>query len=166
MDWLTRVQVAFRNLVAHVAKVFPVKSSAPPACLILMDRLKLRFFRQTSLEAAVSSVHRRKAMVSWISRNLPYIKFALARNWETSTETAPRFTLFLVGYTWMALLPLPLFGQETYIDENALQPGQVRLFYRWTGGIWHEKHLGFHVLELGGCSSCRSVPWTARVPTR
>ena len=37
----------------------------------------------------------------------------------------PRFTLFLVGYSWMLFTPMPLLGSRTYIDENALQPGQV-----------------------------------------
>lgn len=39
-----------------------------------------------------------------------------------------RLLLFLVGYVWMLTLPSSLHGQRTYIDENALQPGQARQF--------------------------------------
>lgn len=37
-----------------------------------------------------------------------------------------RLLLFVVGYVWMLTIPSTLHGQRTYIDENALQPGQVR----------------------------------------
>lgn len=33
--------------------------------------------------------------------------------------------MFAVGYTWMLIIPSSKLGQRTYIDENALQPGQV-----------------------------------------
>ena len=37
--------------------------------------------------------------------------------------------LFVVGYLWLLVIPSPLLGQRTYIDENALQPGQVRYLH-------------------------------------
>jgi hypothetical protein len=40
-------------------------------------------------------------------------------------QLSPRFTLFLVGYLWMLAIPSPRLGRGTYIDENALGPGQV-----------------------------------------
>lgn len=36
-----------------------------------------------------------------------------------------RLLLLVVGYAWMLAIPLPNLGRNTYIDENALQPGQV-----------------------------------------
>jgi len=33
--------------------------------------------------------------------------------------------MFIIGYMWMLLIPIPLLSQGTYIDENALQPAQV-----------------------------------------
>ncbi|CCM02082.1 uncharacterized protein FIBRA_04159 [Fibroporia radiculosa] len=41
-------------------------------------------------------------------------------------------SVFLViGYLWILAIPAPQFGQRTYIDENALQPGQVNTFWDW-----------------------------------
>jgi hypothetical protein len=37
-----------------------------------------------------------------------------------------RLLLFAVGYVWMLIIPFPSLGRGVYIDENALQPGQVR----------------------------------------
>ena len=37
-----------------------------------------------------------------------------------------RISLLVIGYAWMVSIPSTLHGQETYIDENALQPGQVK----------------------------------------
>ncbi|KAH7913759.1 Gaa1-like protein [Hygrophoropsis aurantiaca] len=39
--------------------------------------------------------------------------------------------LFIVGYLWMILIPLPPLSQGTYIDENALQPAQVNTYWNW-----------------------------------
>ena len=36
-----------------------------------------------------------------------------------------RILLLVAGYAWMLSIPSTLHGQGTYIDENALQPGQV-----------------------------------------
>jgi glycosylphosphatidylinositol transamidase len=41
--------------------------------------------------------------------------------------TIHRWALFAIGYVWMILLPLKRLSRGTYIDENALQPGQVGL---------------------------------------
>lgn len=39
--------------------------------------------------------------------------------------------LFFTGYVWMLIIPSPYLGRETYIDENALQPGQVNTYWDW-----------------------------------
>ena len=36
-----------------------------------------------------------------------------------------RLLLLAAGYAWMLAIPFPNLGRNTYIDENALQPGQV-----------------------------------------
>ena len=43
-----------------------------------------------------------------------------------------RVTLFIIGYLWMLVIPLPGLGRNTYIDENALQPSQVRQREPWS----------------------------------
>ncbi|KAJ7273329.1 Gaa1-like protein [Mycena rebaudengoi] len=40
-------------------------------------------------------------------------------------------TLFIVGYLWMAAIPSPRLGRRIYMDENALQPGQVNTHWNW-----------------------------------
>ncbi|KAH9946130.1 Gaa1-domain-containing protein [Epithele typhae] len=55
---------------------------------------------------------------------------ALGRNvWRLSPFV--QVTLFAVGYLWMLAIPAPQLGQRTYIDENALQPGQVNTYWNW-----------------------------------
>lgn len=46
--------------------------------------------------------------------------------WIRCSIFATRVTLFVIGYLWMLVIPLPGLGRDTYIDENALQPSQVR----------------------------------------
>ncbi|KAJ7632813.1 Gaa1-like protein [Roridomyces roridus] len=46
------------------------------------------------------------------------------------------FALFLVGYLWMVAIPSPGLGRGIYIDENALQPGQVNTYWNW-GDVGH-----------------------------
>jgi glycosylphosphatidylinositol transamidase len=43
-----------------------------------------------------------------------------------------RVALFTIGYLWMLAIPLPGLGRNTYIDENALQPSQVRRREPWS----------------------------------
>jgi glycosylphosphatidylinositol transamidase len=76
----------------------------------LMERLKRLL--KTAPDANVKRIQRQKAFVALLSRRLPFIRIAL----------------FTIGYLWMFLLPAPRLSRGTYIDENALQPGQVRLF--------------------------------------
>ncbi|KAJ7219487.1 Gaa1-like protein [Mycena pura] len=53
-----------------------------------------------------------------------------------------KLSLFLVGYLWMAALPLPRLGRGTYIDENALQPGQVNTYWNWGDVANADRYLG------------------------
>ncbi|KII88370.1 hypothetical protein PLICRDRAFT_161388 [Plicaturopsis crispa FD-325 SS-3] len=45
--------------------------------------------------------------------------------------TPLKLLLFAVGYLWMLAIPFSYFDQRTYIDENALQPGQVNTYWNW-----------------------------------
>lgn len=42
-----------------------------------------------------------------------------------------RVFLLVLGYAWLAALASPRLGRGTYIDENALQPGQVLTKWNW-----------------------------------
>ena len=70
-----------------------------------------------------------------------------------------RIALFAVGYLWLLAIPSSQFGQRTYIDENALQPGQVcrtcpkRFYERFTDTL--TTALGAHILELERSASRR-----------
>ncbi|KAJ6497047.1 Gaa1-domain-containing protein [Mycena vitilis] len=63
----------------------------------------------------LTKLQRKQALIRLMTRRLPLLKF----------------TLFLVGYLWMAAIPSPRLGRGTYIDENALGPGQVNTYWNW-----------------------------------
>ncbi|KAH9483699.1 Glycosylphosphatidylinositol anchor attachment 1 protein [Psilocybe cubensis] len=60
-------------------------------------------------------IRRRLKLVNLITRRLKTLKIVL----------------FIAGYLWMVLIPFPHLGRGTYIDENALQPGQVNTQWNW-----------------------------------
>ena len=49
----------------------------------------------------------------------------------TSRLTPLRVVLFVVGYSWLLLLPWNGLSRTAWIDENALQPGQVNVEWNW-----------------------------------
>lgn len=49
----------------------------------------------------------------------------------TSRLISLRFVLFTVGYIWLLLLPWKGLSRTAWIDENALQPGQVNVQWNW-----------------------------------
>ncbi|KAF8710497.1 Gaa1 protein, partial [Rhizoctonia solani] len=61
------------------------------------------------------AIVRRRVIFAVIGRVLPWLRAAL----------------FLTGTIWMCCIPLPQMGRGTYIDENALQPGQVNTYWSW-----------------------------------
>ncbi|RPD66113.1 Gaa1-domain-containing protein [Lentinus tigrinus ALCF2SS1-7] len=71
-------------------------------------------------------IRRRQALANKAWQGLPYI----------------RIVLFTVGYLWLLAIPSSQFGQRTYIDENALQPGQVHTYWSW-----NDVHRADRVLE-------------------
>ncbi|KAF8077824.1 Gaa1-like protein [Lyophyllum atratum] len=88
----------------------------PP--LTLRNRLLLKVrqrFGPGARNASETRIRRRRAMVSFLTRNLTLLKLAL----------------LLSGYIWMIIIPSPRLGRGTYIDENALQPGQVNTYWNW-----------------------------------
>ncbi|KDQ17980.1 hypothetical protein BOTBODRAFT_29295 [Botryobasidium botryosum FD-172 SS1] len=53
-----------------------------------------------------------------------------------------QIAFFAVGYIWMLCLPMQELQRQTYIDENALQPGQVDTYWSW-----HEVHIADRYLD-------------------
>ncbi|KAJ7510073.1 Gaa1-like protein [Mycena galericulata] len=82
-----------------------------------MDRIRarLRGLLRPQGDQNLIRLQRKQALVSALTRHLSLIKFSL----------------FLVGYLWMIATPSPRLGRGTYIDENALQPGQVNTDWNW-----------------------------------
>ncbi|KAF8643909.1 hypothetical protein AX16_008925 [Volvariella volvacea WC 439] len=74
-----------------------------------LNALKQRLSPPNATELRIK---RREAAIKALSRHLTRI----------------RFVLFVVGYLWMLLLPERNLSRFTYIDENALLPGQVCLY--------------------------------------
>ncbi|KAJ7063467.1 Gaa1-like protein [Mycena amicta] len=82
-----------------------------------MNRLiaQVRAFRRPQGDPNLNRLQRRRALVSGLTRRVHLIKCAF----------------FLAGYFWMLALPSQRLGRGTYIDENALQPGQVNTYWNW-----------------------------------
>ncbi|KAJ7271988.1 Gaa1-domain-containing protein [Mycena haematopus] len=78
-----------------------------------MDRI--RALLRPAGDPNLNRVHRRQVLVSAFTRHIQFIKI----------------TLFCLGYLWMLALPSPRLGRGTYIDENALGPGQVNTHWNW-----------------------------------
>lgn len=53
-----------------------------------------------------------------------------------------RVLLFLVGFGWLLLLPWDGLSRRTWIDENALQPGQVNVDWSWADVRFADIKLG------------------------
>ncbi|CAE6449086.1 unnamed protein product [Rhizoctonia solani] len=65
--------------------------------------------------ARAKAIARRRVVFAMIGRILPWLRAAL----------------FLAGIVWICCVPLAQMGRGTYIDENALQPGQVNTYWSW-----------------------------------
>ncbi|KAG9126667.1 Glycosyl phosphatidyl inositol protein transamidase complex subunit [Ceratobasidium sp. 392] len=72
------------------------------------------------------AIARRRVIFALVARVLPWIRIAM----------------FAAGALWILLIPMANMGRGTYIDENALQPGQVNTY--WT---WREVHAADRYLE-------------------
>ena len=67
----------------------------------------------------------------------------------------------MVGYVWMLCIPLAQLENRIYIDENALQPGQVRVTHDFStlpGLTVQTRHSGQYAMELGRRTRSRFVP--------
>ncbi|CDO68303.1 Glycosyltransferase Family 48 protein [Trametes cinnabarina] len=84
----------------------------------VLVRLKQKLRGQGNPSAA--KIRRQRALRDSIWRGLPLT----------------RLLLFTVGYIWLLVIPSSQLGQGTYIDENALQPGQVNTYWNW-GEVHH-----------------------------
>ncbi|KAF5373639.1 hypothetical protein D9758_000664 [Tetrapyrgos nigripes] len=82
-----------------------------------MDGLRIRLRRILGRDgdANLNRARRRKTLVSAISQRVTFL----------------RLVLLLAGYIWMLALPSSQLGRGIYIDENALQPGQVNTYWSW-----------------------------------
>ncbi|KAF7304974.1 hypothetical protein MKEN_01212100 [Mycena kentingensis (nom. inval.)] len=82
-----------------------------------MDRIlnRIRAFRQPAADANLARLQRRRSIVNNLTTRVHLI----------------RWTLFVAGYLWMLALPSHYLGRRIYIDENALQPGQVNTYWNW-----------------------------------
>jgi len=82
----------------------------PPAILV-----KVRKYLKPDGDRNSVRIRRRRKLIGAFWAGLPSLIVAL----------------LAAGYLWMVAIPLPTLGQRTYIDENALQPGQVNTYWSW-----------------------------------
>ncbi|KZT11326.1 Gaa1-domain-containing protein [Laetiporus sulphureus 93-53] len=76
---------------------------------------KLRNYFQPQGDRHASRLRRRRKLVGYLWSSLPTVILVL----------------LIVGYAWLLAIASPMLGQRTYIDENALQPGQVNMNWNW-----------------------------------
>ena len=98
----------------------------------------------------VNRIQRQRKISRLVWRILPPLRcvwWSAVRERELMSR---RLLLLVSGYIWLLVLPLPRLGKWTYIDENALQPGQVcgTLLSRH-GLIELTNDAGQYILELG-----------------
>ncbi|KAG7092639.1 hypothetical protein E1B28_008980 [Marasmius oreades] len=74
----------------------------------------LRIFRPAG-DVNLIRIKRRRAIMAAIGRRASLLTVSL----------------FLIGYLWLLAIPSSQLGRGTYIDENALQPGQVNTYWNW-----------------------------------
>ncbi|KAE9409536.1 Gaa1-domain-containing protein [Gymnopus androsaceus JB14] len=74
----------------------------------------LNFLRPAG-DPNLARIKRRKALLSLIARRVSILKVAL----------------FIAGYVWMLAIPSSQLDRGVFIDENALQPGQVNTYWNW-----------------------------------
>ncbi|RDB21477.1 GPI transamidase component gaa1 [Hypsizygus marmoreus] len=105
-----------------------VARPVPPWARIL-NKVRQRLRPKNATE---TRIRRRQAMIGLLTRRLPWLRLAL----------------FCVGYIWMIIIPSPQLGRGTYIDENALQPGQwalncgqVNTYWSWGDVHTADKYL-------------------------
>ncbi|KAF7440683.1 Glycosyl phosphatidyl inositol protein transamidase complex subunit [Pleurotus ostreatus] len=112
-----------------------------------MERL-LRRFRRGGGDPNVTRIRRRQTLVRHLSALISLINLAL----------------FVAGYVWMLVIPLPNLGRFTYIDENALQPGQVTTYFDW--GNVHTADLYLTELESLRDSNATSAERASYITTQ
>ncbi|KAK0210867.1 Gaa1-like protein [Desarmillaria ectypa] len=95
----------------------------PPFWLRKLTAIKSRLF--PGGDANLTRLRRRQALFAAMSRRLPLL----------------RILLFVTGYLWMVAIPA-LPGRGTYIDENALLPGQVNTNWNWPEVHAADRYLG------------------------
>ncbi|KAK7693461.1 hypothetical protein QCA50_003029 [Cerrena zonata] len=83
--------------------------------MALVLRAKFRRWLRGGDDGIAAKVRRKNQINDIIWKSLPSI----------------RLSLLVAGYAWMLAIPLPNLGRNTYIDENALQPGQVNTYWNW-----------------------------------
>ena len=97
-----------------------------PAVLArIVDRLRNVLRGRGDAQAA--RVQRRRALLNLVNRVHPILRcvgdyYVLDQTHLTSLSVY----LLVIGYLWLLVLPSQYLGRGVYIDENALQPAQVR----------------------------------------
>ncbi|CAL1704592.1 unnamed protein product [Somion occarium] len=95
------------------------------AAVLQAVRARLRRLLGTDENGTVMKIRRRNQFNNFIWKSLPII----------------RLILLVAGYAWMLAIPLPNLGRKTYIDENALQPGQVNTYWNWPDVLRADRYL-------------------------
>ncbi len=118
-----------RAVVSRQTSLFAASMSDPPFWLRKLTAIKSRLF--PGGDANLTRLRRRQALIAAMGRRLPFFRCVITDYRKRTTPISNvRILLFVAGYLWMLAIPA-LPGRGTYIDENALLPGQVHIsFYK------------------------------------
>jgi GPI-anchor transamidase subunit GAA1 len=92
----------------------------------VLEKLRAVFKGRDNRHA--SKIRRKRAISELCWKSWPTLRYINSMRVIQICLTGYIFRLLLVvvGYLWLLTIPSTLHGQKTYIDENALQPSQVR----------------------------------------
>ncbi|KZO97693.1 Gaa1-domain-containing protein [Calocera viscosa TUFC12733] len=107
-------------------------------------RVKQLFKPSPGNEKHVVRLQRQKRIYATIGSISPYLQIAC----------------YVVGILWIFAIPFAQLGRSTYVDENALQPGQVSTYWEWAEVHAADRYLeALEVLRDGNASSQERAGW-------
>lgn len=94
-----------------------------------LEKIRKRFIR--SEDANITRLRRRRALMAQVGKRVDIIRLSFCFTMDLETHSHFRTALFIAGYVWMLVIPSPNMGRGVYVDENALQAGQVTTHWNW-----------------------------------
>ncbi|KZT55125.1 Gaa1-domain-containing protein [Calocera cornea HHB12733] len=109
-----------------------------------LSRLKALFQAPPGDDRHVIRLQRQRRIYTRVGRISPYLQLAC----------------YVIGILWIFATPLAELGKSTYVDENALQPGQVNTYWEWAEVHAADRYLeGLEALKNSNATSQEKAGW-------